>query len=306
MIKWSMKKLKFKRRTSTIIILVIVISIIIGLLIWGITSLASETTTLLTKLNEYIEKIYKYVHYKINEIDMSKIKIPNELKNILQDNTNNMINIFVNKLKEFLNRIPSMVIYITITIIALYFILTDKIYILDQLEHHLPEKWMKQIIKHTKDLFNTLGKYLEAEVTLIVISFIIVLIGLTLLNILKFNIEYPVLLALGIGFVDALPILGTGTVMIPWAIISALDGDIKLGVALIILYGIVAAIKQFLEPKIVSSNIGIHPLFTIIAMYTGFRFIGIIGMLVGPIILIILKNIFAETLDKGLIKSIVE
>ena len=118
------------------------------------------------------------------------------------------------------------------------------------------------------------------------------------------NVKYPLLMALGIGFVDALPILGSGSVMLPWAIIAALNGDIKLGIAIIALWIIMSLVRQFLEPKIVSGKIGIHPIFTLIAMYTGFKVIGVMGMLVGPIVLIILKNIFATVIDKGVAKSL--
>ena len=124
------------------------------------------------------------------------------------------------------------------------------------------------------------------------------------MNILGFNVPYPLLAALAIGFVDALPILGSGTVMVPWAIISAINGDIKLAVGLIILYAIILITRQLLEPKIVSKHIGIHPIFTLIAMYTGFKFIGVLGMLLGPIILIILKNVFGTLIDKGVMKAI--
>ena len=64
--------------------------------------------------------------------------------------------------------------------------------------------------------------------------------------------------------------------------------------------------RQILEPKIVGTKIGIHPIFTLIAMYTGFRIIGVLGMYVGPIILIILKNIFETTIDNGIVKSILD
>ena len=112
------------------------------------------------------------------------------------------------------------------------------------------------------------------------------------------------LIALGIGFVDALPILGSGTVMLPWAIISALNGDLKLGIAVIVLWIIMSIVRQILEPKIVSGKIGIHPIFTLIAMYTGFKIIGVMGMLVGPIVLIILKNIFATVLEQGVTNTL--
>ena len=77
--------------------------------------------------------------------------------------------------------------------------------------------------------------------------------------------------------------------MIPWAILCAINGDLNLGIAIIILLVIMSVIRQLLEPKLVSKNIGIHPIFTLIAMYTGFKFIGIWGLLLGPIVLIILN-----------------
>ena len=97
---------------------------------------------------------------------------------------------------------------------------------------------------------------------------------------------------------------GSGTVMIPWAIICALNGDINLGIAIIVLLIIMSIVRQVLEPKLVSKNIGVHPIFTLIAMYTGFKIIGVIGLLVGPIVLIIIKNIFANLIDKGVFKTI--
>lgn len=94
--------------------------------------------------------------------------------------------------------------------------------------------------------------------------------------------------------------------MIPWAIVAACDGNLNLGISLIILLAIMGIVRQFIEPRVVSGQIGIHPIFTLIAMYTGFKFIGIFGMLLGPIILIILKNIFGTMIDKGVAKSIFE
>lgn len=126
------------------------------------------------------------------------------------------------------------------------------------------------------------------------------------MNFMGMNVEYPLLAAIAIGFVDALPILGSGTVIVPWAVISAIDGNIKLAIALLILLAVISVTRQLMEPKVVSKQIGIHPIFTLIAMYTGFKAIGIMGLLVGPIVLIILKNIFGALIDKGFVKSIFE
>ena len=92
--------------------------------------------------------------------------------------------------------------------------------------------------------------------------------------------------------------------MAPWAVICAIQGDINLAVAIIILLAIISVVRQFLEPKVVSNQIGIHPVFTLVAMYTGYKALGIIGMLIGPIIIIILKPIFETLIDKGIVKTI--
>jgi len=91
--------------------------------------------------------------------------------------------------------------------------------------------------------------------------------------------------------------------MIPWAIASALNGDLRLGISIVVIWIIMSVVRQILEPKIVSGKIGIHPIFTLIAMYTGFKVIGIMGMLVGPIVLIILKSVLANRLEQGISRS---
>ena len=94
--------------------------------------------------------------------------------------------------------------------------------------------------------------------------------------------------------------------MLPWAIISAVNGDLSLGIALFVLYIIILVVRQLLEPRIVGNNIGIHPVFTFIAMYTGFKFSGIIGLFIGPIVLIILQNVFETMIDNGIVKTILD
>ena len=312
-IKFIMKKTKLTRRTSSIIIFLIVFVIILGSLAWGLVTLFSESSSLLQGLNDYIDKIYKQFQDLMQQFDFDKIHLSDEILGVIQNSTgdvlegaSNWVRNALTGLIEVITSIPSIAICVGITIVALYFICVDKIYILDQIEHHLPKVWVRKIGRHLKDLISTLGGYLKAEATLVLVSFIISLIGLYILEFRGFNVQYPLLMALFIGFVDALPILGSGAVMIPWAIICAINGDINLGIAIIILLVIMSIVRQVLEPKLVSKNIGVHPIFTLIAMYTGFKFIGVIGLLLGPIVLIILKNIFASLIDQGVFKSIFE
>lgn len=312
-IKFCMKKFNLKRRTSSIIIFLISIAIITSLLIWGITTLVSEASNLMQGVNTYIDRAYGSIEKITNNFEITRLHLPTQVENIIQNSENdffNNITIWIKnalaKFIEILTQIPTIAIYVTITLIALYFICVDQVYMVDEIEHHLPVTWVKKIGTHIREIMNSLGNYLKAQVLLILISFIICVIGLYILKIVGFNIKYPLLIALGIAFVDALPILGSGAVMIPWAIFSALNGDIIIGISILVLWGIMSIAKQFLEPKLVSKNIGIHPIFTLIAMYTGFKFIGIWGMVIGPIILIIIKNIFSTLIDKGVVKAILE
>lgn len=309
-IKYLMKKTRLSRRMSSIIIFIIVFSIIIGAVTWGIVSLVSESTNLLQTLNLYIDRAYTQIQDAIGKMNISKLSISSNISNLVQNSSKDIllkisswITEFLTKLINGITSIPTIAIYAVITILSLYFICTDRIYILDFMEHHMPSKWIQKLAIHIKEISKNLGGYLKAEAILILVSFVISVIGLYGFKFFGMNVRYPMLIALAIGFVDALPILGSGSVMVPWAIISALNGDIKLGIAVIVLWIIMSIVRQFLEPKIVSGKIGIHPIFTLIAMYTGYKVIGVMGMLVGPIVLIILKSVFANILEQGITKS---
>ena len=312
-IRKVMKHTNFTRKVSAIITMIIVFGLIIGLLIWGISSIITESSNLLGSINDYVQKISEFINNIISNVKWDSIHITDELRSIIEESINNAIGVITNLAKQWLNGIinsvkhlPTLLIYIGITIIATYFVCADKLYILDQIEYHLPQKWVKKIGVHIREIIESLGEYLKAQAVLILIAFAIVLIGLYVFKMLEWNVGYPLMAALGVAFIDALPILGSGTIMIPWAIISATNGDLKLAIGLLVLYLIIIITRQLLEPKIVSNHIGIHPIFTLIAMYTGFKILGIIGMFIGPIILIIVKNIFGNLIDNGVVKTILD
>ncbi len=310
-IKFIMKKLKISRKLSSIIIISILLVILIGIVGWGITTLINEGDSILKNSDVYINKIQTI----INDIQNSQLfnKIPNEFKDLVMVNKTDYmktINLsmtnFLNNLKNFVLQVPNFLLIFFFSLTALYFMCTDKIYMIDQLEHHIPDNWSRKLFLHLKEITSKLSKYLEAEAILIFISFVISLIGLWIFKLMNLGINYPFIIALGIAFVDALPILGSGTVMVPWAILEALNGKLHLGLSIMILFVIMTIIRNFMEPKLVSKHIGVHPVFSIIAMYTGFKLIGILGLIIGPILLIILKEVYGPLLDKGIFRSIFE
>ena len=247
----------------------------------------------------------------IGSENLKKLNIPENVVTAIERSATELLNTavlwlnsFLKGVLEWITSIPTIGVYLAVTFLSLYFICTDKVYMIDQLEHHLPEMWVKKIYKHLKEIMEVLGRYLKAEAILVLVSFIISLIGLYIFKLTGMKVSYPLLYALGIGFVDALPIFGSGSVMVPWAIITACNGDIRLAISIFVLWIIMSVVRQFIEPRIVGNHIGIHPIFTLIAMYTGFKIFGVIGLFIGPIALIIQKNIFSNLLDKGVVKSI--
>ena len=260
-IKFIMKKTKLSRKISSIIVFLISIAIIVGILIWGITTLISETTNLLSNINIYIDTAYKLFNNIINNFDFSKINIPDDVMNIIRDSGMQFLSGITEWAKnaltgviKFITSVPTIGIYCGISLISLYFMCVDKIYMIDQLEHHLPETWVKRIGVHLRTLIKSLGGYLKAELILVIISFFISLVGLYIFYFMGYNIEFPLLIALIIAFVDALPIFGSGTVMIPWAGFLAFSGDIKLAIGIFILWCIMSIVRQLIEPKIISRS----------------------------------------------------
>lgn len=308
-IKLFMNKIKLTRKLSSIIVMgifIVILTLIIG---WGISTLFSETNKLVDNADIYINKVQEL----FNNLSNSKLvnKIPNELKDLIFMSKDDILKTLLNTLnrffelfKNFIMSIPNFFIILFFSLIALFFMCTDKIYMIDQIEHHLPDKWAKHFLLHLREIVRKLIKYLEAETILVVISFFVSLVGFWIFNLIGIKVQYPLLVALGIAFVDALPILGSGTAMVPWAIIEAINGNFSYGIAIIILFVIMMVVKNFLEPKLVSKHIGIHPVFTILAMYTGLKLIGITGLIVGPVLLIIIKEMYEPLIEKGIIRSL--
>lgn len=310
-IRFLNKNLKLGRKASSILVVLIVFLIIVGLIVWGIAALIGEANNFLLGINDYFDKIYNVISGYVSSIDVERFKLPDQITGVINNGAQDLLNTISNFIKNFLTgilsmitKLPKAVLLVIITILSTLFICMDRVYIRDQIESQMPEVWVKKLTVHLKEIISELGNYLKAQLILIFITFCEVLIGMYVFNFMGFGVQYPLLAGLAISFVDALPILGVGTVLVPWGIISALNGNISLAVGLIVLYVIIIVVRQLIEPRIVSKQIGIHPIFTLFAMYTGFKLIGFLGLIAGPIILIIFNNIFGRLIERGVFKSI--
>ena len=309
--RFLQKRLKLSKKLSTIVSIVTFLLIFFGIIGWGSLKLISEIYKLSQNLNSYSEitqklwtdsmaKVYTY----LGNFPSGFTKQVNDTINSFISSGSSKLGGFIKGLISFITSIPTVILYICITILATFFISLDRDEIVSFLEQQLPKSWLDKVFNIKTDMFTVLGSYIKAQIILMTICFFELLVCLNLLSFLGLNVPYPLLMSIIICIIDALPILGAGTVLIPWAVISFALSDIKLGIALIIIYLFVLSVRQMLEPKLVSQNLGVHPLITLISMYSGFKIFGVMGFLIGPVVMIILKNVFSRELEVGFFRDI--
>lgn len=156
------------------------------------------------------------------------------------------------------------------------------------LTRKLPESWAKKVMPVLQNLRTNLGGWFRAQFKLMAITFVLLTIGFFILR-----VRFPLLLGAVVALVDALPMLGTGTILVPWGIIAFLQGRTALGFGLLALYGVTALTRSILEPRLVGRQLGLNPLLTLVALYMGYRLWGILGMLLAPVLTITVLEICA-------------
>lgn len=178
---------------------------------------------------------------------------------------------------SLLRGLPSFLLFLGVTVIAAYYFCLDLPAIHAALSVLLPEGWLARIPALRRQAAGTVVRWLRAYLLLLGLTFGELFVGFSLLG-----IEYALLAASLTAVVDLLPVFGVGTVLIPWGIGAMLAGDPRLGAGLLILYGVVAIVRQVAEPRIVGGSIGLHPLLTLFAMYIGWKWLGLWGLLLSP------------------------
>jgi len=190
------------------------------------------------------------------------------------------------KLPGLVSWIPNAATVLIFALLATFFISKDWNSFSEKGKLLLPKKARRSGITVFSDLRNALFGFIRAELTLISMTLVIVLIGLLVLR-----VDYAITIALVCGIVDILPYLGTGIVFVPWIIYEFITGSIPLAIGLSVLYIVVVVQRQIMEPKILSSSIGMNPLATLIALFVGYKMVGFLGLILGPITLVLLTTL---------------
>lgn len=199
-----------------------------------------------------------------------------EIGNFISDSSGSIIK----AVSGYAASVPSVVIKIIITVISSYFMAGDFEGMLGVVLGTLPDHWKEWVIRIANQTKNIIGILLRSYSLLMLITFCELFLGLWLLK-----IPYAGWIAIAIAVFDILPILGTGGILIPWAIVAALLGDYKMAVGIAVLYLIITVIRNTLEPRLVGKQIGLHPLATLISMFVGARLFGLMGLVGFPLAL---------------------
>jgi len=300
------KKAKMPRVLAVFVALVIIIALFAGLvtllvaeIVSGATYLAKVVPEHLDTLIDYIEDyftaqiipLYNQLTSVFNKLDVNqKDTIIGNIQNV-GTNIGTTVGTF---LKNLFGNIPNIISWfpnaatvLIFSLLATFFISKDWYRLSAMGGKLLPEKAKRSGKTVFVDLKKALFGFIKAQATLISITTVIILIGLLILR-----VDYAITIALATGIVDILPYLGTGAVFVPWITYAAISGNTGLAIGLGVLYIIVLVQRQIMEPKILSSNIGLDPLATLIALFVGFKLIGFLGLIVGPVSLVIITTLY--------------
>lgn len=196
-------------------------------------------------------------------------------------------------------QIPTTIVSIVVAIVACCFMTADFDSVKNLILGFFKPESKNKIIRAKRLLFPALGKMVKAYAIIITITFCELSIGLSALTLLDiYDGGYVFVIAALTAIIDIVPVLGTGTVLIPWAAYSLISGNYSMAIGLLVIYACITVIRQVIEPKLVAAQLGLPAFLTIVSMFIGSQIFGVIGIFVLPITIVMLKLLN----DEGIIK----
>ena len=193
--------------------------------------------------------------------------------------------------------LPAGLIWTVMFILSMYFMVSRKISLTSGVRKILGDKSADKLVEIKTQCKKYLGGYVKAQLILMVIVFFVILVILSLVN-----APFVLLIAALAAILDALPFFGSGIVLWPMAIVYFIDGRTLLGVMYVVTYFAVMLLRRFIEPKLVSDRMGFNnPIIMLVAMYIGYKFWGVIGLIGGPLLLMLIISLYKVGLFNGII-----
>ena len=233
----------------------------------------------------------------LEPIDMSLAQLVNEVGKTLASTLAGYATKFsgwaVRTLATGAVSIPGALIQIIITVVSSFYIAADYRSVMDFLKRLIPASHRDSVVQVVSYARTAVVAYIKSYSILFCLTFVELWIGLVILK-----IPYELGLAFGIAVFDLMPVLGVGGILLPWGGIALILGNLKMGIGIIVLYLVIAAVRNSVEPRIVGKEIGLHPLATLVAMVVGLRLAGLVGMMLLPISLVAIVKLREGTVSE--------
>lgn len=309
LVKFLEKKVKILRKHSSAIIIVLVIGAIVGILYLVISMLIRESKQLAGDLPNILEQ----VGMLLTDLSTKIRTLSNDMPKPIGQFINNLLDSVNKNLTEFklgettftmsfasslAQNIADFFLMMIITILSAYFFIAKKEEITTSLRKVMPGSVLNGWRFIYDNFTKAVGGYFKAQFKIMIVLSILMFVGFEILR-----VSYSFLLALGIAFLDFLPVFGTGAILWPWALLDMLSGNYFRAVGLIVIYLLCQIIKQILQPKMVGDSIGISPLSTLVFLYIGYKLYGVLGMIIGVPVGMVIVNLYRIGMFDRLIRG---
>jgi sporulation integral membrane protein YtvI len=294
---------RFPRWLAVTVSLLVFVSVFFTFITVVVSQLVVQIGQLLTLLQQYFANWKEWVNYFMedprlqgwytqvysfyDQLDLAtKETIETNVRNsvdTLASFGQTLVSGVLSGILIFLSTLPNVATVLVIALLASFFIMLDWKKIRGKMDHWVPDRAKRSATPVMKDLQKALFGFAKAQLILISITAVIMIIGLFILD-----VQYAFTIGLITGLVDLIPYMGTGAVLIPWIIYLLVTGNTKLAIGLSVLYGIIIIMRQILEPKVLATTVGLDPLMTLVALFVGLQLFGFLGLIIGPVTLVVI------------------
>ncbi len=292
-VNYISNKIKIKREIVSFFAILLITSAIVFLLALLIYSIYAYLSDLIIRLPELLPKLNIFVKQLSDFFSSLTDKMPQTVTDALNQLPSNFITSLTSSLTKALTttatKLPSFVIAVGVTVFACFLVTRDYYKLGKFLVNVMPKSTLDKLKRFKSIVGSKTFGMMKGYALLTLITYIILIFGFLLLG-----ISYAPAIAALVAFIDFLPILGTGIVLIPWAIICIFKGELITAIGLAIIYIVATVARNALSPKVLGDQIKLDSLTVLISMYVGYGAFGITGMILAPFIAAVIRDIFME------------
>ena len=296
LVNWLEKRLRIVKKLASALIVILVLAVIVFVLYFGISRIVAEIADLIRNFPAMYAQLEEGLRQIGDTLSGVFDRLPSGIRNgwnTVVENLDQYMGNLVSGISEptmtaagnFAKSVPNYLISFIVAVMSAYFFTAQREEIILWMKRTAPEAITKRMTLVMDNLRYAVGGYFKAQFKIMGIVFLILLVGLAFLQ-----ARYFVLVAFLISFLDFLPFFGTGTAMIPWAVYEFFMGDYRTTIALVVIYVITQVVRQLLQPKLVGDSVGLNPLLTLFLLYIGYRFSGVLGMIIAVPVGMVLIN----------------